>query len=87
MDQCSIWIQPSDDLLASQEQSWLLFHTLNWAPVLVDYKNLFHHDTQTFDEWTIDGDYIYKNFPDPQKIRIVKNSDEFAMVSFTRGQI
>ena len=70
--------------LRARNKAGFLFHTLNWAPVLVDYKNLFHHDTQTFDEWTIDGDYIYKNFPDPQKIRIVKNSDEFAMVSFTR---
>ncbi len=62
----------------------LIIHSFSWAPLVVDYEALHHHDTSTFDEWTMDGDYIYRNFPDPQDVYVVTDSDEIVLVSFTK---
>lgn len=61
----------------------LLFHCANWAPVLIDYGSMTEHDDSTFDEWTFDGDYVAKNFPDAHDIHVVRNTDELFLTSFT----
>jgi hypothetical protein len=61
----------------------LLMHTLAWAPMLVDYSCIAAHDTTAMDEWTIDGDYIHKNFPDPLDVHAVTDSDAMTLMSFT----
>ncbi len=66
------------------EGDGLLIHSFSWAPLLVDYGALAHHDTKTFEKWTLDGDYIYRNFPDPADIHVITDSDEVAYVSFTK---
>lgn len=61
----------------------ILVHSFSWAPLVVDYAALTRHDTETFREWTLDGDYIYRNFPDPVDVYVVTDSDEISLVSFT----
>ena len=61
----------------------LLFHCANWAPMLIDYGSMVKHDASTFDEWTFDGDYVAKNFPDARDIYVVRDTTELFLTSFT----
>ena len=58
----------------------------SWAPLLVDYRALADHDTSTFDNWTLDGDYVDRNFRDlsDNRLHVVKDSDDVMLASFTR---
>lgn len=62
----------------------LIIYSFSWAPLLVDYGGLKNHDVSTFDNWTLDGDYISRNFPNPDDVHVVTDSDEIALVSFTK---
>ncbi len=61
----------------------LLFHSANWAAVLIDYSSLRSHDDTTFDKWTFDGDYVAKNFPNPDDVYVVRNTKELFLSGFT----
>jgi hypothetical protein len=61
----------------------MLFHTTAWALMLVDYSHIDRHDTWALDNWTIDGDYIQRNFPDPRDVHAVTGDDEMTLISFT----
>ena len=63
--------------------SGLLFHSLHWAPVLLDYGAINQHDTRTFEDWTIDADYVFRNFPDPRAVHVIDDSDQAMLVSFS----
>ena len=84
MDRHNFWLLTSNGFLKLKDTKNVLFHTLNWAPVLVDYAKLSQHDTDTFIEWTIDGDYIHRNFKNAEKIDVISSSDKFVLISFTR---
>ncbi|HEY3198788.1 MAG TPA: hypothetical protein VGJ57_12330 [Nitrospirales bacterium] len=62
----------------------MIIYSFSWAPLLVDYAALRDHDASTFDEWTMDGDYIHRNFPDPDDVYVCRDSDELVLVSFTK---
>jgi hypothetical protein len=62
----------------------MIIYSFSWAPLLVDYAALADHDASTFDQWTLDGDYIYRNFPNPNDVHVVRDSDELVLVSFTK---
>lgn len=62
----------------------MIIHSLSWAPLLVDYAAIHTHDDSTFENWTMDGDYIHRNFPDPNDVYVVQDSDELVLVSFTK---
>lgn len=61
----------------------IFMHSLSWCPILIDYGAISQHDTSTFENWTIDGDYIHKNFKNPNKIHICQDSDEIMMISWS----
>lgn len=61
----------------------LLFHTGNWAPLLIDYGSLPEHDASALERWTLDGDYIHSNFPDPNDIHVVQDTRELFVSGFT----
>lgn len=61
----------------------IVLHSFSWAPLLIDYTALAAHDVATFENWTLDGDYVYRNFPNPDDVHIVTDSDDIALVSFT----
>jgi hypothetical protein len=63
-----------------------VLHSFSWAPLLLDYSRIDAHDTSTFEHWTLDGDYVDRNFgrlPD-EAVYVVRDSDEVMLVSFTR---
>ena len=62
----------------------IIIHSFSWASLVIDYGALAHHDTSTFENWTVDGNYIFRNFPNPSDIYVVTDSDELALVTFTR---
>ena len=61
----------------------LLIHSLSWCPILIDYGSIKQHDTTTLDNWTMDGDYIHKNFKDSNHIYLCQDSDEIMMISWS----
>ena len=61
----------------------IVLHSFSWAPLLVSYGDLIEHSTDTFNHWTMDGDYIFRNFPEERDIHVVCDSDEIMLVSFT----
>jgi hypothetical protein len=61
----------------------LLFHCGSWIPSLIDYARLKKHDDSTLATWTLDGDYVAKNFSDEKEIHYARDSDELFMISFT----
>jgi hypothetical protein len=60
----------------------IVVHSLSWAPVLVDYAAVDRHDTSTLDTWTLDADYVYRNFGDGAGVHVVTDSDELMLVSW-----
>ena len=61
----------------------LLFHSANWAPLLIDYGSLDKHDKSTFDRGTLDGDYIAKNISDVRDVYVVRDTTELFVSGFT----
>ena len=63
----------------------MVLYTFSWAPMLLDYGAMDGaHDQSTFEKWTMDGDYVYRNFDQPGHTRIVTDSDELMLVTLTR---
>jgi hypothetical protein len=54
----------------------LVVHCLSWAPLLLDFSAMAEHDMSTLENWTIDGDYVFKNFGAAPKMHVVQDSDE-----------
>jgi hypothetical protein len=64
------------------DEDGILLHSLSWAPLLVDYAAVPAHDTSTFDEWTLDGDYVFRNAQGMKHIHVVQDSDEIFLASW-----
>jgi hypothetical protein len=60
----------------------IVVHSLSWCPVLVDYAAVGRHDTSTLDTWTLDADYVYRNFGNSAGVHVVTDSDEIMLVSW-----
>lgn len=61
--------------------------THNWAPFAIDYSRFERHATETFRQWTLDGDYIYANLGDAAEIgrdvHVVEDSDSLFLLGMT----
>jgi hypothetical protein len=64
------------------DEDGIVLHSLSWAPLLLDYASLNKHDTSTFDQWTLDGDYLFNNFNNSKRIHVVQDSDEIFLASW-----
>jgi len=60
----------------------VVLHSLSWAPLLLDYASVGDHDVSTFDQWTLDGDYLFNNAGAMKKIHVVQDSDEVFLASW-----
>ena len=60
----------------------IVLHSLSWAPLLFDYEPVREHDMSMFENWTIDGDYVYKNYGDSSEIQIIDDSDDVFIASW-----
>jgi hypothetical protein len=65
------------------QEDGIVLHSLSWAPLLLDYGAVAQHDTSTLEQWTIDGDYLFKNLGRSKRIYVVQDSDEIFMASWT----
>lgn len=65
------------------EENGIVLHSLSWAPFLCDYGAVEEHDTSALDTWTMDGDYVYRNFGNSESAYyVVRDSDEMMLVSW-----
>ena len=55
---------------------------LSWAPLLLDYAAIGDHDTSTFDQWTLDGDYLFNNTESIKKLYVIQDSDDLFLASW-----
>jgi hypothetical protein len=60
----------------------IVLHSLSWAPLLLDYAAVDDHDVSTFDQWTLDGEYLFNNAGKMKKIHVVQDSDEVFLASW-----
>lgn len=60
----------------------MLVHSLSWAPMLLDYSMVANHDIDCLRDWTMDGDYVCKNFNESEKIYVCQDSDEMMLISW-----
>jgi len=70
----SFWRMPND--------AGIILHSMSWLTLLIDYSVLDNHDTSCLEDWTIDGDYIYKNFGTDTNTYLSVDSDETLVVSW-----
>ena len=61
----------------------IVTHSLNWAPLMLNFSKVKRHDTSTFRTQTIDCDYIYRNFSNLEKVYGIQSSKDAFLVSFT----
>jgi len=61
----------------------LVVHSFTWAPLLFDYAKVKMHDTKTLENWTIDGDYIYKNITSLDEVHVETDPAVMTLISFT----
>jgi hypothetical protein len=57
-------------------ENGIVVYCLSWAPFLLDFGAIKSHDTTTLENWTIDGDYVFKNLGSSPKAHVVQDSDE-----------
>ncbi len=65
------------------DEEGIVVHGLSWVPLLLDYSAVAEHDTSALETWTIDGDYVFKNFKDWRRIQVIQDSDEMFIASWT----
>lgn len=81
------WDPPVSCIWDAPEGDGLIVHTFSWAALLIDYGRLAKHDTDVFERWTMDGDYVFANFGDTHGVHVVTDSDDILMISFTREAV
>ena len=64
------------------DEEGIVVHCLSWAPLLVDYAAVDQHDSSVMDHWTIDGDYVYRNFGMKGNVHVEQDSDNIMLVSW-----
>jgi hypothetical protein len=57
-------------------ENGIVLHSLSWAPLLLDFAAAKDHDTSALENWTIDGDYVFKNLGAMPRMHVVQDSDE-----------
>ena len=72
--------------IAGPNNDPMIIHTISMGPLMTDYGAIGSHSDDTFDKWTLDGDYAYSNFGHfdlVKEIEYVDDSDDFMIVSLT----
>jgi hypothetical protein len=64
------------------EEHGIVVHSFSWAPLLFDFAAVPQHDVSTFDLWTFDGDYVYRNLGNIKRVHLVLDSDEIFIASW-----
>lgn len=70
----ALWRMPND--------SGMVMRCMSWCPLLIDYGAIIKHDTTALEQWTMDGDYIHKNFDNSTHFHACVDSDELMLISW-----
>jgi hypothetical protein len=70
----AIWRVPGED--------GIVLHSLSYLALLLDYAAVTCHDTSTFEDWTVDGNYYHDNAVRMKRIHLVQDSDEMFVASW-----
>jgi len=62
----------------------IIVHSMSWVVTLLDFTAVPMHDTSTFDQGTIDGDYVHRNISAIKNIHLVLDSDEMFVAGWAR---
>lgn len=76
-----IFIQPAAWWRVLGEEG-VLIHSLSWAPLLLDYAAVRELDSSALENWTLDGDYVFKNLGRSDAIYVSQDSDEMFIASW-----
>src|SRR5437764_2968596 len=64
------------------DEDGIVLHSLSFAYML-DFAAVPEHDPSTFDYWTFDGDYLYKNLGNIKRMHVALDSDEMFLASWS----
>ena len=76
-DAPGLMVDQPGGVVASTGEDGIVLHSLSWAPLLLDYAAVGAHDTSTFDQWTLDGDYLFNNSGNMKKIHVIQDLTRF----------
>lgn len=78
------WEFPVYTIWKVPAENGVVQHTYSWSPILIDYAAISEHSDEIFDKWTLDGDYVYQNFPNlMSELHVVTDSDEMFLLPVT----
>lgn len=60
----------------------MVMRCMSWSTLLLDYSAIKQHDTTALEKWTIDGDYVHKNFGIDKRFHACVDSDELMLISW-----
>lgn len=60
-----------------------IIHCMSFLPLFIDYSKINKHNVNSIKEWTIDGDYLNSNFKNYGKIKLINDSDEAVVASWS----
>ena len=58
---------------------------MSFLPLFIDYSKVNKHNVNSIKEWTIDGDYLNSNFKNYEKIKLINDSDEAVVASWSKA--
>jgi hypothetical protein len=61
----------------------VLTHSLAWATAMINYARVPEHNMHCLEKWTVDGDYAYRNAPEPYQWHVVTDSDDHIMLGLS----
>ena len=65
------------------ENNGFIIHSLQFLPLFIDYSKISKHNINSISNWTIDGSYIHDNFKNFSKIKLINDSDEGIVLSWS----
>jgi Carbohydrate esterase, sialic acid-specific acetylesterase len=69
------------------DNAGIILHTFHGVPVLMDYKAIEHHDVKCLDSNPFENVYFARNFGPENDLHVVRDSDEFCILSLTPAAI
>lgn len=75
--------RPTSCLFKLPDNSGFLINSHFWLPMMIDFGSLKQHSSHWLTSGAIDGLYVHENFTNEQDYYLVRDSDEFLLVSLT----
>jgi hypothetical protein len=60
-----------------------LVHSAYFAYILLDFATIERHDVHSFEVASIENSWLSDNFPDPARVRVLQDSDDAMVLSWT----